>query len=193
MGKARRSACAVTSPMRAHAKAGRARTAVKVCLLLVAAGVAFLVALLGRAPFSQEPLELRFLYYTNNAVQERIALMEITNRSTSAYEWKLGSDAKPANHNVAVSDLMETNGELRAVSPYNGGNLFEYDALRFGTDDFQPGKRLWVSIQHYPPTRVERWRAAWSSWLERRGFRRLAPTVRQGRRINGPVLPPDRP
>ena len=181
--------------MRTEAKVGRAGTLFRAWWLLFAAGVALLVALLGRSLFSPEPLALRFLYYTNNAARQRIALMEITNRVDSPYRWSLRSEAEArgVNHEVWITDLVETNGELRGVGISGGVNLFPHDALGFGTDDYQPGKRLWVVINHYPPTRGERQREKFSHWLERRGFRRLAPYVRESKRIYGPVLPPDRP
>jgi hypothetical protein len=156
-------------------------------------GIVLLTLLFWLWPPSPEPLGLRFLYYTNNAMRDRIAVMEITNRSDSPYRWSLRSETEGVNHDVLITDLVETNGELRGVGMGGGINLFEHDALQFGTDDFQRGKRLWVVIQHYPATRGERGLEKLSFWLERCGLRRFAPDVRETRRIYGPVLPPDRP
>ena len=117
--------------------------------------------------------------------------MEISNLTDVPYEWKFHSGAKDINHDVGVSELMETNGELRPVSPFTGCNLFEHDVLQFGTDEFHPGERFWVEVKHYPKTASERRREALSYWLERRGLRRLAPYVRKGQRVNAPALPPD--
>src|SRR5262245_52203757 len=138
-----------------QAKAGRASIVIKAWWLVLVVGVVSVVLLSWLSRSSTEPLALQFLYYTNNAVRARIALMEITNRAELPYEWHLRSEAKGVNSCVWVTDLVETNGELRAVGISGGINLFEHDALQFGTDDFQPGKRLWVAIKHYPQTRWE--------------------------------------
>ena len=161
--------------------------------LLFAAGAALLVAWLGLWRFSSEPIALRFLYYTNNTGHARIALMEITNHTDSPYEWKLRSEVKGVNHSVGITDLVETNGELRPVGPFDGTVLFPQDTLQFGTDDFEPGKRLWVAIKHVPKTPWEERRERMADWLWRFGLCRVAPYVKEGRRINGPVLPPNRP
>ena len=160
-------------------------------MLATVVGVALFAAWLRRSAFAPGPLTLRFLYYTNNEGRQRIAMMEITNNTDSPYRWDLRSEAKGVNFAVWITDLMETNG-LRGVGMSGGINLFEHDALQFGTDDFQPGKRLWVAIQHYPKTPGERRCERFSRWLELRGLRRLGPHVREWRRINGPILPPDR-
>src|SRR3954462_3919660 len=135
------------------AKAGRASARTRAWRLLFAAGAALLVAWVGWSAFAPEPLTLRFLYYTNNNARQRIAMMEITNHTDSPFRWDLRSEVTGVNHVVWITDLMETNGELRGVGMSGGINLFEHDALQFGTDQFQPGKRLWVVINHYPQTR----------------------------------------
>jgi hypothetical protein len=163
------------------------RRILKHALLLCLLGGALLLAWLGRSAFTPEPLELRFLYYTNNEMRSRIAVLEITNRSDTSYEWHLRSGHKGVNYVVAITDLVETNG-LRGVLMGGGLHLFEHDALQFATDDFRPGQRLWVAIKHHPKTSDERWLEKMSSWMERCGLRRGAEHLREGRKINGPIF-----
>jgi hypothetical protein len=172
-------------------KAASLRTPVKVSFFLGAVLCVSLVTILVRSRLAPEPLVLRFLHYTNSPARVRIALMEITNRSSSPYRWTLRSDAQSAETAVWITDVVETNGALRGVGMSGGVNLFEHDALQFGTDDFRQGKRLWVEVDHYPKTRSEQFRERLSDRLWRAGLLRAALYVRRGHRINGPVLPAD--
>src|SRR5262245_27512383 len=90
---------------------------------LFLAGVVLLVAWLSWSPASPEPLTLRFLYYTNNYSRQRIAMLEITNHTESPYVWRLRTESKGVNHGIGITDLMETNGALRPVGPFDGSNL----------------------------------------------------------------------
>jgi hypothetical protein len=177
--------------MKAQIPAGQMMRRAAVAILLFLSLTGLLVTGFGDSMYTKQPLALRFLYYTNNQVRSRIAVMEISNRTDEPYEWWFRSCAKGVHHLVHVSDLLETNGELRAVSPFTGCSLFGHDALQFGTDEYQAGEQFWAEVKHYPKTRGERWRERFSWELERCGLRRLASYVREGRRINGPVLPPD--
>src|SRR5215207_8566935 len=136
-------------------KAASMRTPARISLLLAASLCVVVAIFLVRWRFAPEPLALRFLHYTNSPARVRIAVMEITNRSSSPYEWTLRSDAKTADSLVWITDLVETNGALRPVGISGGVNLFDHDALQFGTDDFQPGKILWMEIRHYPKSKTE--------------------------------------
>jgi hypothetical protein len=173
-------------------KTASLRTPMKISLFAGAVLCVAVVICLVRWRFTPEPLVLRFLHYTNNPARVRIAVMEITNRSSSPYEWTLRSDAKTADTLVWISDLVETNGALRPVGMSGGVNLFDHDALQFGTDDFQPGKMHWIEIHHYPKTGSEKFRERLSDFLWRTGLLRAALYARKGHRINGPVLPPDK-
>jgi hypothetical protein len=173
-------------------KAASPRRPARISLFLVATLCGGIAVLLVRSHFAPEPLALRFLRYTNSPARVRIAVMEITNRSSSPYEWTLKSDARSADSLVWITDLVETNGTLRPVGMSGGVNLFDHDALQFGTDDFQPGKILWVEIHHYPKSKTEQFRERLSDFLWRTGLLRAALYVRKGHRINGPVLPPDK-
>jgi hypothetical protein len=171
-------------------KTASLRTPVRISLLLGAALCVAIVICLVRWRFAPEPLALRFLHYTNNEARVRIAVMEITNRTDAAYRWTLRSDANPGSL-VWITDLVETNGELRGVGISGGVNIFGRDALQFGTDDFKAGKQLWVEVDHYPKTGGEQFREKLSDRLWRTGLLRAALHMRKGHRINGPVLPPD--
>lgn len=169
------------------------RTAVILVLLMVLTFIFFLASRFWESLFSPPPLTLRFLYYTNNTVRDRIAVMEVSNRTDKPYQWSLRSHSKPVDHLVAVTDLVETNGQLLPVSPYNGDNLFGHDARQFGTTDFKSGEQFWVEANHYPKTSAEIRRAKLAGWFWKIGLRRVAPYVGQGQRIHGPELPPDDP
>ena len=179
--------------MKAPIQLARATRRARAGVLLILVAGALLLACNWDSAFSPAPLVLRFLYYTNNAGRDRIAVMEISNRTDSAYEWRLHSSWEPRNQRTAITELVETNGDLRAVSPYDGDNLFGHDTCQFGTTEFQIGKYFWVEAKHYPKTGGELRREKLARWLWRNGLHRAAPYVRQGRRINGPVLPPDGP
>ena len=179
--------------MKAQIPAGQMMRGSGLVILLVLLVTGLLVAGSWNSMFTEQPMVLRFLYYTNNEVRSRIAVMEISNRTDVPYEWRFHSAAKAVDHLVGVSDLLETNGELRAVGPFTGCNLFGHDALQFGTDEFKPNERFWVEIKRYPKTPGELRREELSGWLWRHGWRRVSPYMGQGRRINGAVLPPDHP
>jgi hypothetical protein len=179
--------------MKAQIPAGQMMRRAAVAILLVLSVTGLLVAGFWDSMFTKQPLALRFLYYTNNEVRSRIAVMEISNRTDEPYEWRFHSCAKGVNHVVGVSDLLETNGELRAVSPFTGCSLYGHDTLQFGTDEYQAGEQFWVEVKHYPRTAGDLRRDKLSGWLWRHGWYRASPYVELGRRINGPVLPPDHP
>jgi len=177
--------------MKNEARRGHRR--IRVALVLILIATVLFVAVFRDSIFAKQPVALRFLCYTNNEGRTRIVLMEISNRTDAAYQWQFHSDAKGVNHLVAVTDLMETNGELRSVGPYSGDNLFGHDARQFGTSDFRAGERFWVEIKHYPNTEGELRREKLSGWFWSHRLYRIAPYVRLGQRINGPALPPDSP
>jgi hypothetical protein len=179
--------------METQTQAGRTMRQRVVAVLLVLAVTALFLDRFGDSIFAEQPVALRFLYYTNDAFRTRIALMEVSNRTDTPYEWNLHSHAKGVNHLVAVTTLVETNGEFRHVSPYSGGPLFGHETRQFGTDDFRVGERFWVDIKHYPKTADELRREKLSGWLWSHGLHRAARYVRLGQQINGPVLPPDSP
>ena len=140
---------------------------------------------------SAPPLALSFLFYTNINGQ-RIPVMELSNRTDSAYQWSFHSRAKAVNHLVAVTEIREKpNEEFRHVCPYSGDNLFGHDTVQFGTDDFRVGEQFWVEAKHYPKSSSEVRREKLSGWLWSHGLRFVAPHVQVGQQIHGPVLPPD--
>lgn len=157
----------------------------------MAIAVAVVVFLLVRPEKGPLPLSLRFLHYTNDAAGTRTAMMEISNHTDTPYQWSLHSHSKALNHLVGVTTLLQSNGEMQHVSPYDGGNLFGHDSLCFGTDEFRPGEQFWVEITHYPKTAGELRRDKVSGWLWKLGLRRVAHSARLGRRIDGAALPPD--
>jgi hypothetical protein len=156
-------------------------------VLVIIGGAA---AFLGSSIFSKAEVTLKFMGYTTNSMRERIALLEISNRSDRPVEWALHSSAQSDNFLVGVSDLVETNGELRSVGMVGSSiTLFDHDALRFGVNELKPGERAWAEIRPYPQTSSGRWRERFSSTLFRLGLHRIAAYVRSGKRVNGPVLP----
>jgi len=159
--------------------------------LLLAGGIAALLAVfVWRFLPASQPLELKFLGYTNDAVGTRIALLEITNHSDSAYEWRLHTDARGWDFAPAVTHLAERDEPLRNVTVGAGGlNLFEHDFLRIATDAVQSGARLSLEIKHYPRTGWEKQRYGFARTLDRFRLYYLAGQLRSGKRVNGPALP----
>ena len=138
---------------------------------------------------SRKQVELRFLTYTNNGFA-RIALFEITNHSAAAVSWTLYADGRPLNYRVAVTEVIETNGEMRHIGSGGPLNLFGHDSLQFGTDELKPTeKRVWVSIQPYPMTRTGLQRERLADWLYRLGWHSGAYGVKRETRVDAPVLP----
>ena len=90
-----------------------------------------------------------------------------------------------------MTELIETNGELRHIGSGGPLNLFGHDSLQFGTDELKPTeKKVWVSIQPYPMTRIGLQRERLSRWLDRLGWHRGASLAKpRGTRVDGPVLP----
>ena len=67
------------------------------------------------SPPSPPPVTLKFLGYTNTAINH-VVLFEITNRSAVDLEWSLHIQRRPRdNYMVAVTEFMETNGVLTHV------------------------------------------------------------------------------
>ena len=157
--------------------------------LAVLAGAAF-VLVLTQSSQGPPPLSLRFLFYTNITGQ-RIAMMELSNRTDSAYEWIFHSRSKAVNHQVSVSKVKPSSEDEFYDVTINGSNLFGHDTIQFGTDEFRVGEQFWVEAKHYPKSASELRREKLSGWLYSHGLRSVAPYVRIGRRIHGPVLPPD--
>ena len=177
--------------MKTQIQRGQTVRRARVAILLILTITVLLMAYFCDPISGERPLVIRFLYYTNNAARARIAVMEISNRTDTPYHWTLHSDAKGASHVLAVTDLIDPNGQLRAVSPCSGGTLFDHAMLRFGTDDFEIGKRFWFKVTHYPKTADELRRERVSAWLWRCKLRLAASYVAPGQRINGPVPPLD--
>jgi hypothetical protein len=155
-------------------------------ILGLAGGVAML---LWPSPLSGRAVVLKFLTYTNNVGSIRVAFFEITNESAGHIEWSLHADGRSRDHRVAVTDLMETNGELRHIGSGGPLNLFSHDSLRFATDVLYPGENVWVEIRPYPLTSAVRWRERLAGWLCQLGWHGAAFKVKPGTRVNGPVLP----
>jgi hypothetical protein len=161
------------------------RLALLLLTLLMLVGVAG--AFLGWP--ARKEVGLRFLSYTNNGFA-RIALFEITNHSTGAVTWTLYADGRPLDYPVPVTEVIETNGEMRHIGSGGPLNLFGHDSLQFGTDALKPTeKKVWVSIQPYPITRLGRQREQLSGWLYRLGWHGGAFQVKRGTRVDGPLLP----
>jgi hypothetical protein len=156
-------------------------------VLVIAVGLA---AFLGSSMFSKQDVTLSFLGYTTNSMRERIALLEISNHSDQAVEWTLHSSAHSDNFVLAVTDLVETNGELRSVGMAGSSvTLIDHYALQFGVNELKAGERAWIEIRPYPQTRFGHWRERLSAKLFRAGLHRIAAYVISGKRVNGPVMP----
>ena len=152
-----------------------------------------LLLLVGGIGIFQSPsgkqVGLRFLAYTNNGY-DRIALFEITNHSATAVTWTLYADGRPLSYRVAVSEVIEPNGEMRHIGAGGPLNLFGHDALQFGTDALKPTeKKVWVGILPFPITRTGLRRERLADWLYRLGWHRGAYAMKSGTRVDGPVLP----
>ena len=165
----------------------RSKRVLAILVLLMVTGVVASFSSL----FSPAPVVVRFLRYTNNTAGVRVALLEITNRSNTAFAWHLRSDARTRDFILGLSDLMETNGELRNYGGAGSFNIFERDFLQFTIEEFRASDRIWVELHHYPKTAGERRRQLWADWIERRGLRQMSIYVRAGLRVTGPVLPKD--
>ena len=162
-----------------------------ILVLAVLALAGWAATFLWSSPLSSSQVAVTFIKYTSNAVT-RVALFEITNQSEGHVEWSLYADGRERDHRVAVTDLVETNGELRHIGSGGPLNLFTHDFIQFATDEFHPGQRVWIKIRPYPPTSGDKRRERVSGWLYRLGWRRAAFPVKPGVRVNGPVLPESR-
>jgi hypothetical protein len=158
-------------------------------LLTLIVLVGIVGALFCFSPHSSKAVGLKFLNCTNNG-HARIVLFEITNQSADAFTWTLYADGREPNHRVAVTELMETDGQMRHIGSGGPLKLFGHDSLKFGTDELNPTeKRVWVSIQPYPMTRIGLQRERLAAWLYRLGWHSGAYAVKRGTRVDAPVLP----
>lgn len=129
---------------------------------------------------SRKQVGLRFLAYTNNGFAQ-VTLFEITNHSADAVIWSLHADGRPLDYRVAVTELIETNGEMRHIGSGGPLTLFGHDSLQFGTDELKPTEnKVWVNIRRYPMTWTGRYRERLCGWLN---------LTKRGTRVDGPVLP----
>ncbi len=164
----------------------RRRRVILISALLVFLGLG--AAILWPVPLSGRPVVLKFLAYTNNAYT-RVALFEITNQSAADFRWSLHADGRELFHRVAVTELMETNGELRHIGSGGPMNLFRHDSLEFATDELSPGERVWIEIRPYPESRAGRLRNQIAGWLQQRGWISAAFHLKPGTRVEGTLLP----
>jgi hypothetical protein len=161
-------------------------------MLLLLLSFLFLVGGFGFFLFwspASKQVGLRFLAYTNNGYA-RIALFEITNHSEHAATWTLRAKGRPLDYRVAVTELIETNGEMRHVGSGGPLTLFGHDSLQFGTDELESTeKKVWVSLRPHPMTETALLRERWSGWLYRLGWHSGAYRLKLGARVDGPTLP----
>src|SRR5678816_1927022 len=97
------------------------RSPLGVLLMLVLAGL--LIAFLWSVSAPTQPVTLKFLTYTTNGFA-RITLFEITSQTDEAFEWSLHADGRTPDHRVAVTELIEADGQMRHIGSGGPLNLF---------------------------------------------------------------------